>query len=345
MSLPTFYVSDRRPAGHRTRLTCYDRVMFTGESPDISDVNFDSDGYVMLSVLLGIISNACGFEHIAVSSFISENIPRVHKQHIDAKSCREILSHLAKSACGYFVLSNDVLMFIPFGSEGITASFEINEYNSVFPGMTKRCTAIEVINGSEIYATGSADAYDTMTVETEYASPEYAGALISELREKQYTAWSCDKSRVYEYPAPASALTFSGASFVTNYCRMKITPSGCYASVGRNNVVESEYITRTRRELSERVKIGETNGNTKIDRDGVKLIFKNENSSEEYGFQTAAGGITKFAGAMMDSILPDMIVKDSELSRIMHYGSKKIKLSWELDDSGNKVNITQEEIT
>ena len=337
---PEFYLSGRSISGNSIKLTCYDRVMFSDVYPDLTDIT-DSENNVVLSLLGNKITGLCGFT-VEWGEFINMNFARIPEEKLREKTVRQILSELSKAACGYFAMGSASLRFIPFAAEPSDSVGTISEYTAVHYGFSKQCQAVRMSNGSEIYENGPvSDAYHTLKIETIYASAELARAVAA-ARSGVYTSWSCDKARIDFYPFSGDTVKLGDEKLVVNNLKMDITPEGKFISTGRNHVFENEYCTRTQRELNERIKLGTVNGNTKLDRDGIKLIFKNENASEEYGFTTDTGGMTTYSGVMNDGVMPSKIIKSGDNERTVMYGDTKYRLTWDKAEDGSKTNIRYE---
>lgn len=353
LSLPKFYVYSRKPNGVNVSLVCYDRAMFTANKLTLSEDNFGEDGYIPVSSVMDNIKAVCGFSYIGTGDIIGSVITRMHKDNVLNKPAKTVLSELAEASAGcFFVQENNSLAFFPFASGSISAEFPVEKYEKVCYGLSVSCGSVILRNGDKVYSSGGdSGAFGTMSIDTVYASVDLLSGLAAAYMGKTYTAWKCGNALVEHYPAPGAGIKFGDSSdaLVCNFCKMKITSSGFFASMGRNDVSESEYISEYSRALSDRVKIGETNGNTKVSRDGIKLVYINENDgkSEEHGFKTFAGGLAEFGGALLDSVMPDEIVTVSETDTAVEqrivYGGKTYTLKYTKDGT-KKSNITFTEV-
>lgn len=331
------------------------------KAPDFENGKYYSYGDISVQSVMENITAVCGFSYISTGDIIGSVITRMPRDSVLNKSAKEVLSELAEASGGcFFVQENGSLAFLPYAGGSLSAEFPVEKYDRVCYGLSKNCDGIILQNGSKVYSSGSGSgAFGTMYIDTVYASTALVSALMSSYRGKTYTAWKCSNALVSSYPAPGAGIKFgdSEEALVCNFCKIKITDGGFFASMGRNDVSESEYISQYARALSERVKVGETNGNTKITRDGVKLVFINENKknraagdeeTEEYGFKVSSGGVTEFAGAMIDGKMPDKIEKVTNFSgkteRRITYGGKTYSLQYDESDR-TKSNITFEEVT
>lgn len=316
--------------------------------------SLENNGYIPTSTVIDDLTHICGFKYISTGDIIGSAITEIHKDNVIGKSAKEILSGLAEAACGcFFVQTDGSLAFLPFASGSFSGQFAVEKHEKICYGLSKSCDSVFISDGSRAYSSGSvSDVYHTVKIDTVYASQALAGAVINSLKGKEYTAWKCGNSLVNFYPAPGSGIEFEGKLLVCNFCRLKLTSAGFFASMGRNDVSESEYSSEYARSLSERVKIGEINGNTKITRDGVKFVFINENSKssggiEEYGFNAMAGGITEFTGSILNSIQPTgKFVTDTEGNECFraNYNGKQYDYGYSEDSEGN-ITLFKNEVT
>ena len=348
VSLPKFYISNKTPNGNAVKVTCYDRTIFSDKATGIAESDLTSD-YMGTSTLISRLENELECS-ISVGDIIA-TIPNVPKDKIIGKKIREILSGLAEAACGYFAMVSGMLTFIPFSYDGALHTYvDALKYSNIVYGLSKPVTAITLTDGNRVFSSGTAlDPAANLDINTVYASSELMGKLVSAYNGMIYRAWGCSHALISDYPPPGGVITFGKTELTANYLRLKITRFGLYASCGGNSVPAEGFSSRTVRELNERVKIGEVNGSTKITRDGIKLVYINENArssgsseAEEYGFLVDKGGITQFAGAMVDKIMPQKIERISSTSRKVYYSDKAFLLSWELDGNGNKCNFSME---
>lgn len=326
----------------------------TGSSaPTFESGKYYAEGYISVSSVMDNIKAVCGFSYVGTGDIIGSAITQIHKDNVLNKSAKEVLSGLAEASGGcFFVQGNDSLAFLPFASGSFSAEFPVKKYEKVRYGLSVSCEGVILQNGSRIYSSGGGSgAFGTMIIDTVYASESLMSGLMNALNGKTYTAWKCGNALVDHYPAPGAGIKFGDSDdvLVCNFCRLKITASGFFASMGRNDVSESEYISEYTRALSDRVKVGEVNGNTKVTRDGVKLVYINENEgkSEEHGFKTMAGGIAEFGGAMLSALQPVGKIEDTAdnvVSFLGTLGGKTFRWKATEGDDGNIV-LSREEVT
>lgn len=353
MDIPRFYVSSRSYSGARLNFVCYDLSFAVDREIAVTDKDFDKDGYMTIANLMSKILAVCGFAGYSDSSgLIGTVITKAHKDNVKGRTVRSILDDLSRSCVGFFTVQGDTgtaemrgtLVLISVDSS-FGAVFSAEKYTNIYIGGVKRFDKIIMTNGSRTYtAGGSSTAYGTLTIDTPYASDELMGKVYGRLKDYAYTAWECEKMLTDIVPLPSSLITFGEhKNMCANYCTVSFTPTGVYASVGRNAVSEDEmdYLNSTRRELALRYRLGDIMGNTKISEEGMKIVVddKVNGKKEEYGFTAEKGGFTQFAGVMIDGKMPEKIIPISRTSRKMVYDDASYIVSWEFGEDGNKQNI------
>lgn len=329
----------------------------TGSSaPKFAGGDFYSCGGALISEIMDNIASVCGFSFINTGSIIGGGIiGSISKDNALNKTAKAVLSELAEAAGGcFFVQADDSLTFLPYMSGSFSAEFSVKKYDKVCYGLSKGCNGVILYNGSKVYSSGGGSgAFGTMCIDTVYASSALLGALMNDYLGKTYTAWKCENALVSSYPAPGAGIKFgdSDTALVCNFCRIKLTDGGFFASMGRNEVSESDYISQYSRALSERVKVGETNGNTKITRDGVKLVYVNENSTgdsetEEYGFNVSEGGVTEFSGVMLNAVQPVGKIENTASNVVSFLGKLGDRtFRWKaVEGSDGTVTLSREEV-
>lgn len=328
---------------------------------DDDDDRDDSNDTIEISKLMSMITAMCGYAGYSdTTGIIGSVVTKAKKSDVKGKTCRNILDELSRACCGVWLLQNDTgagdasgtITLIPVDS-GFGAVFTAEKYADVYVGGTKRFGKITLTNGSESYSAGaSSSAYGTLEIETPYASSELVGVLYGRLKDYTYKAWECSKLLMSSFlPSPSSLITFgTKTDMYVNSCTVSLTSTGIYASVGRNAVSEdeTEYRNRTERELIMRYRLGSVMGNTKISKNGIQLVVKDNvnNKETDYGFKTYEGGIAKFAGALIDGKMPDKIEKVTNSSgkteRRITYGNKTYSLQYdETDNTKSGITFTE----
>ena len=328
---------------------------------------YDKDGkitatYALIADVMNSIISVCGYSGYSdMSGILTMAITKVDKNKLDGRSCRDILDELTRTCASFAMVQGDtgtsnargILVFIPMNvGAGSVYTANTGKYDKLRLGGIKRVSAVELSSGGKTYSAGSASSpFGTLAIETPYASEAAAGAVYGILKDYEYRAWECEKMLLDSFiPLPSSIIKFPEGDMYVNHCTVYLTSSGIYASLGRNAVSEDEigYLTRTERELEQRYRMGDVKNNTVIDEDGIQFVFENKNGvNEKYGFETFAGGLTAFGGAMLDSIMPDEIVTVSETDTAVEqrivYGGKTYTLKYTKDGT-KKSNISFEEV-
>ena len=169
------------------------------------------------------------------------------------ETAKAVLSELAEASAGcFFVQSDNSLAFMPFACGSVSAEFSVTKYEAVCVRASRSISCFMLKSGDKVYSSGSGSgALNTMIIDTVLASSELVGALMSEYYGKTYTAWKCGNALVDYYPAPGAGIIFGDSEdvLICNFCKMKITASGFFASMGRNDVSENEYISEDSRAL------------------------------------------------------------------------------------------------
>ena len=367
-----YYVSSRSYSGDRVSFTCIDRSYTADrkfEIPSDKYINvYDKDGkitatYALIADVMDSIISVCGYSGYSdMSGILTAVVPKIDKNKLDGRSCRDILDELTRTCASFAMVQGDtgsgnvqgILVFIPMnvGAASVYTA-DKGKYDKLRLGGIKKVNAVELSNGCKNYSAGSASSpFNTLAIETPYASEAAAGAVYGMLKDYEYRAWECDKMLLDSFiPLPSSIIKFPEGDMYVNHCSVFLTSSGIYASMGRNAVSEDVigYLNRTERELNQRYRIGDVKNNTVIDEDGIQFVFENKNGDpEKYGFKTFAGGLAEFGGAMIDSIMPDSVETvsetDTEVVQRILYGGKTYELTY-TKDGNKKSNISFKEVS
>lgn len=322
------------------------------KAPTFASGKYYSQGMISVSSVIDNIKTVCGFPSINTGDIIGNVITQLPKDIVYNKTAKAVLSELSEASAGcFYVQSDNSLSFLPFACGSVSAEFPVEKYEAVCGGASRSVSCFMLRNGDKVYSSGSGSgAMNTMVIDTVLASSELVGALMNAYNGKTYAAWKCGNALVKYYPAPGAGILFgdSDNALICNFCKLKITDSGFFASMGRNDVSECDYISEYTRALSERVKIGEVNGNTKVTRDGVKLVFINENEGkvEECGFKTSEGGVAEYEGVMLNGAQPTVKIEETAenaVSLIATYGSRAFRWIATEGDDGNTI-IERDEV-
>lgn len=351
--------------------TCIDRSYTVDRKFEIQSdkyINvYDKDGkitatYALIADVMDSIISVCGYSGYSdMSGILTTVVPKVDKNKLDGRSCRDILDELTRSCASFAMVQGDTgssdnrgtLTFISMnvGAASVYTA-DTGKYSKLYLGGIKKVNAVELSSGGKTYSAGSASSpFGTLAIETPYASESAAGAVYGLLKDYEYRAWESEKMLLDSFiPLPSSIIKFPEGDLYVNHCTAFLTSSGIYASMGRNAVSEDEigYLTRTERELNQRYRIGDVKNNTVIDDDGIQFVFENKNGDpEKRGFTTSAGGVAKFGGAILNAIQPVGKIEDTAdnvVSFLGTLGGQTFRWKATEGDDGNIV-LSREEVT
>lgn len=265
-----YYVSSRSYSGDRVSFTCIDRSYTADrkfEIPSDKYINvYDKDGkitatYALIADVMDSIISVCGYSGYSdMSGILTAVVPKIDKNKLDGRSCRDILDELTRTCASFAMVQGDtgsgnvqgILVFIPMnvGAASVYTA-DKGKYDKLRLGGIKKVNAVELSSGCKNYSAGSASSpFNTLAIETPYASEAAAGAVYGMLKDYEYRAWECDKMLLDSFiPLPSSIIKFPEGDMYVNHCSVFLTSSGIYASMGRNAVSEDEigYLNRTER--------------------------------------------------------------------------------------------------
>ncbi len=377
-----FFVSQRSRKGGTVSFKCYDRTLLLEISSDFAGISYsnvsekdkDSGDISMLS-LVRHIANYVGFN--GCTNHITENINfassyKLKKTDIKGKSLRSLLETISTVWCGYFtVAANNYLDFVFFGESAHTlcsvqthAAIAMQSERSpitrviAYTGSDYYYATLKDENGKEV----EADVLSTLTVQTSFASQEYADNLLSRVQGYTYRAWQCGKAVIvlseylptislkmngYHYPDGVEPLT----EFLANYMTLNFTSTGVYATIGSNEVTEDEcaYLGYFSRRLGEKITDGEVLGNNTLITRYQGLIHLGEKKKDEktgevtqnrYGYSSATSdGVVKFGGAMVSKKFPRIALKSDLSGFTANFGETSIE--YEVNINGDNVTLKE----
>lgn len=383
-----FFVSQRSRKGGMVSFKCYDRALLLEISSDFANIPYsnvnakDTDsGDVQTLTLVKYIAGYIGFtgctEHIT-NNFNFAGSYKLKKSDIKGKSLRSLLETISTVWCGYFtVAANNYLDFVFFGESAHTLCSVQTHTAIAMQSERSPITRVIAYTGSDYYyATlkdengkeADADVFSTLTVQTSFASQEYADNLLSRVQGYTYISWQCSKAILnlseylptislgmngYHYPDGVDPLT----EFTANYLTLKFTSTGVYAEVGSNEVVEDEcaYLGYFSRKLGEKISDGEVLGNNTLITRYQGIVHLGEKKKDEktgettqnrYGYSSATSdGIVEFDGAMISKKMPKTAKWNAnKTAAIVDFGEKKYKYNIEKDTDGNVTSFSKEEV-
>ena len=379
-----FFVSQRSRKGGTVSFKCYDRTLLLEISSDFAGITYsnvsekDKDsGDISMLTLVKHIAEYVGFigctEHIT-NSFNFASSYKLKKADIKGKSLRSLLETISAVWCGYFtVAANNYLDFVFFGESAHTLCLVQTHAAIAMQSERSPITRVIAYTGSDYYYATlkdesgkevEADVFSTLTVQTSFASQEYADNLLSRVQGYTYRSWQCSKAILnlseylptislgmsgYHYPDGVDPLT----EFTANYLTLKFTSTGIYAEVGCNEVTEEvcAYLGYFSRKLGEKISDGEVLGNNTLITRYQGLIHLGEKEKDEktgevtqnrYGYSSATSdGVVKFDGAMLSKKIPEIALK-SDLSGFTA-NFEDTSIEYEVNIDGDNVTLKEKE--
>lgn len=359
--MPEFIVAERRVNGKVMTIVAYDRCKNLDIPFDYSAYSqFDDKGkakWYLTSLVCMDIASQCGLNG---GGYAGDAITRLCYNDFAGKTCRQILEDISKAECGYWYCSDDnELAFKPFTPAGRN-EYELDLENSSKIKINGYKTIRGIVAEDELYGTVYSSGKDWKNSEKlsgRYLSTDVAqkveNKILSGGKEYIHYGWSCGQMITrYMYNLLDVILRPDGYGGMYKLPILSLTYTfGLQAviaalSAETPDISFSEYSDLYSRQIAGTLKLDRSYGCVKLQRDGMKFVFKNENSDiEEYGFEIAEKGVTSYDGAVIDKTMPDSIVKLSDTCRRITYGGTTYQLDYEIDSEGNKTNIKFERLS
>lgn len=379
----TFFVSQRTRSGGKVTFKCYDRMIKLGISADELEIEYEnvdkndeSSGEVQALTLVKLIAKKAGFN--GVTDDIANNSSKgyfqwlkIKKSDIEGNDLRSVLETISTAWCGYFTLAaNDTLDFCQYGSyvKGYHTICPIDSYSAINIGTEKEpIKSVVVYSGSDYYYAGETDGdvLATLKIQTEFASQEYAEALLQRVRNFKYISWSCNKAIVSKEAfedgyLPTISTTMSrmklpdgvdGLDINANSLTYTFTDCGVYASFKCNEISEDEYeyLGYYSRMLNKKLGYDETMGNnTRITRYQGVIHLGEEKKDEatgeitqnRYSYSSATSdGVVEFSGTLKSKKLPEIQVNSDQSGFKMQY--EDTKYEYEVTIDGDNVTLKE----
>lgn len=325
-----FYISSKSVGDTEITIKCYDRMTYAEcDFPCTDDDFIDSDGNetgMELKTVMNRICDECGFlGYNFHDDDLIDTAGDIPKSMLSGKTCHDVLSSLSEAFCGYWcckyysVLPS--LMFVPLcGNTDWINTISVQKHEAL-KNTVRLPSFFTVImtDGSVTYG----DRYDgdngsaVININTAIASKALRDLIYNRTFMHTYQGWKCDNAIFNTLPDFPPKINFSGEEDTrcANYCTLKISSAGIFASCGNNTVDEGAwtYKNRTRRELEQRYKEGDTWKNTEITKSGgIKYVYVNKNGDKKkYGFDVKDEGVTVYEGDMIsEDTANDVTVSD-----------------------------------
>lgn len=352
--LPAFYIDEENRTEGTVNITAYDRCRKLSQPFDYSSLSGGADengeevySDISASGLAEKIAAQCGFS--GASNTAELFVGNVSADFYKGNSCNGIIENLA-SASGCFVCcgTDNTLRFQRIGSGYSSTSAADSSAVIVYP---QKSFSRLIVSGnkSEFYDFGSGSAENILEISNPLITQNAASALASKLFENgSFIYQPVSLNAVISGNIDPYGTVFVGEeSYTVTNISINLCADGAVASLSAPVVSESSsaYNNLMTRQINQRIAANRIYGNTQISGSGG-LEFVSGDSS--YGFTAFAGGLAKFAGAMIDSVMPDKIQKvtssSGETERRITYGGKTYALTYD-DDGTQKTNIKLVEVT
>ena len=354
--LPIFYIDGENRTEDTVNITAYDRCRKLSQPFDYTSLKdgdkVDENGEpvfldISASGLAEKIAAQCGFS--GASNTAELFVGNVSADFYKGNSCNGIIENLA-SASGCFVCcgTDNTLRFQRIGSGYSSTSAADSSAVIVYP---QKSFSRLIVSGnkSEFYDFGSGSAENIMEISNSLITQSIASTLASRLFENgSFIYQPVSLNAVISGNIDPYGTVFVGEeSYTVTNISINLCADGAVASLSAPVVSESSsaYNNLMTRQINQRIAANRIYGNTQISGSGG-LEFVSGDSS--YGFTAFAGGLAKFAGAMIDSVMPDKIQKvtssSGETERRITYGGKTYALTYN-SDGDTKTNIKLVEVT
>ncbi len=378
-----FFVSQRTRSGSKVTFKCYDRMIKLGISADELEIEYDNvdkddadSGEIQSLTLVKLITEKAGF--YGVTDNIANNTSmsyfqwlKIKKTDIEGRDLRSVLETISTAWCGYFTLAADnKLDFCQFGNYaiGYHTICPVDAFSTINIGTEKeRIKSVVVYSGSDYYYAGEkdGDVLGTLKIQTEFASQEYAEALLNRVQDSKYISWSCKKAIVsneafMEGYLPTISTTMSrmklpdgvdGFDIYANNLTYTFTDCGVYASFGCNEITEDEYeyLGYYSRMLNKKIGYGDTLGNnTRMTRyqglihlgEAKKDETTGEIKQKRYSYSSATSdGVVEFTGSLKSQTLPEIQVNSDQSGFTMQF--EDTKYDYEVVIDGDNVTLKE----
>lgn len=352
--LPKFYIDGENRTEDTVNITAYDRCRKLSQPFDYTALKdgdkVDENGEpvfldIAASGLAEKIAAQCGFDGVVNSGDIL--IGTVSSDVYKGAACNSILESFA-SASGCFVCcgNDDTLRFQRIGSGYSSASATHNSAVIVYP---QKSFSRLIVSGdkSEFYDFGSGSAENILEISNSLLTKSAASALASRLFENGsfiYQPVSLNAVISGNIDPYGSVIVGEDSYKVTNIS-INLCADGAVASLSAPVVSEcsSAYNNLLTRQINQRISANKVYGNTQISGSGGLEFVADD---RVYGFTAFAGGLAQFAGAMMDTVMPDKIEKitnsSGDIERRITYGGKTYALTYKVEgDKKTEIKLTE----
>ena len=349
--LPEFYVDGQSLGENSVSITAYDRCRKLSQPFDYSSLQngVDKNGdpvFITASAdpIIEMIAKQCGFS-VAYGTgelLVTELSPDTYK----GTSCNSIMENLA-SASGCFVCcdSGNALRLQKIGN-GISSTVAL-ENSKVIKYPNKEFLRL-VVSGdkSEIYDIGSGSVKNIHEISNSLITESIAENLAAKILPFEYVPVNFN-AVLNGNVDPYGTVTVGNNNYTVTNISINLCADGAVASLSTPVISESSsaYNNLLTRQINQRISANKVYGNTQISGSGGLEFVADDGV---YGFTAFAGGLAQFAGAMMDTVMPDKIEKitnsSGQVERRITYGGKTYALTYKVEGD-KKTEIKMTEVT
>lgn len=332
----TFYVSSTSSENGIVSVTCYDKMLFTECDFPCSDEDFpvDEDGVeseMDISVCLERIANICGFRGCFYpADVVGEAYFQLPKSSLSGRSCRDVLSIAAEAVCGYWVCQSTSLFLIALGASNNMTGITSASYHEKFTTSKIQISSVCMTDGDYVYGNDTGT-INTIKIDTPAASLKLYDAVSKRLNGYSYKSFKCSHALLDTIPEFPAEISFKGAGEMpVNNFDISFSSAGIIASVGNNSAGSVEWKYRSRREIEQRYKEGETWSNIEITKNGgFKTVYRNENNGKKkYGIEVKDEGVTLYEGTDYSKTpASEISVSEDFLQAVYKTGKSEVLLS------------------
>lgn len=359
--LPTFFIDSENRTEYTVSITAYDRSRKLSQPFDYSTLKdgdkTDSKGdpiYKDISAteISNKIAAQCGF--LGASGTTELLVGNVTASTYKGASCNSIMEALA-GASGCFVQSgsDNSLCYHRIGVE--TSAASCSNHSAIIEYPTNSYTRLIVTgDSSNVYDNGSGAPANIIELSNTLITQGIAQSLATRLFEGgAYTYKPLSFSAVLEGNIdPYGTAIVGDKSYTVTNISINLCADGAVASLSTPQMPESSsvYNDLLTRAINQRIAANRIYGCTEITDQGLKFVSAIENSENsdessktEYGFEMAGEGVARFAGALLNGMLPTAVkIAEDGKSLRANYNGKIFEYAITEDNDGNIIPTTSE---
>lgn len=352
--LPTFKVSRSERTGNVVSITAYDYVKNTDIPFDYSKyTQFDDNGaakWYATGTILSDLAGQCGFSGYSANGLY---ISKLCYRDFAEKSCRQILEDLSKPEVGFWRASYGDVLELKVFSKTPVASIEDDDRSEISYLGEKTITSIyaeDELNGTEYPSSSSwqnterfSGRYlDSGGVQKIYSILLGGGSYL-------YRGWSCSNILLSALYKVGDFLAIDYKALPVLSASYRFTAMGIVASMSAPAAENSfsEYQDAYSRAIAQNVHRERSYNGFFFGVNGLGIrpalaesVSRSSDSPAEYLYRADKTGAVTYDRYQLDGEMPVSIEKTGDTSRKINYGDASYLLSWDVDSSGKKTNIT-----